>query len=113
MKLFVYGTLKKGKPNHCVLGDSKFLGELKMWMPYKMLSNDWYPALVPSASILNWIQGEVYEISPEISKQVDILEGYPSLYKKATLITNFGHTTLYYMDSGYEGFYQVNDGHWD
>ena len=75
-KVFVYGTLMKGEPNHRFLEDSKFLGVTAL-EGYEMYNVRWYPAIVPGEGT---IPGELYEV-PELDiKYLDGLEGEGSLY---------------------------------
>lgn len=66
MKLFVYGSLKKGHFNHERFGMDtlKFIGEkeIKGW---KMLSLGAYPGIVRSDTIEDKVKGEVYEVDVE------------------------------------------------
>lgn len=112
MKLFVYGTLKKGHGNHSLLDGSHFLGELKMWMPFEMYDLGLFPALCCSRGNLCWIEGEVYQVSDTVMDCVDVLEGYPDLYEKTTLNTKFGDTTLYYFNNKENCSVIIPDGKW-
>ena len=75
-KVFVYGTLMKGEPNHRFLEDSKFLGVTAL-EGYEMYNVRWYPAIVPGEST---IPGELYEVPEMDIKYLDGLEGEGSLY---------------------------------
>ena len=112
MKLFVYGTLKKGYSNHDLLQNSHFYGEVKMWMPFKMFDLGLFPALQCSRSNLCWIEGEVYEVPDQVMKRLDELEGYPDFYEKTTLNTKFGDTTLYYLNVKEKGMTVIPNGKW-
>ena len=79
MKLFVYGTLKRGLHNHGVLGNSEYLGSattmgaiyhLGGFPGYKLEGRD-------------EIHGELYEVSDELTwNRLDRLEGRPYLYDR-------------------------------
>jgi gamma-glutamylaminecyclotransferase len=78
--LFVYGTLKKGYPNHHLLQESRFIDEAVTKKKYA-LYNSGIPFLIKYESI-SYIHGEVYEIDDNIIKKVDALEGHPDWYKR-------------------------------
>ncbi|NQW93492.1 MAG: gamma-glutamylcyclotransferase [Polaromonas sp.] len=70
--VFVYGTLRKGEerdinrlqPAPVFVGDSQIKGTL-----YDLGS---YPGVRLSGE--NWVQGEVYQITPELERQLDEIE---------------------------------------
>jgi gamma-glutamylcyclotransferase (GGCT)/AIG2-like uncharacterized protein YtfP len=98
MKVFVYGTLKKGFYNDYVLEGSKFLGKVKLKVPFKMYDLGQFPALVLATNEKqNTIEGEVYEIDKETLKSLDALEGYPLLYDRGLIKTKYGKSIVYYM----------------
>ena len=115
MKLFVYGTLKKGGSNHGFLTEtnSKFLCNYEMkgfdlidlgyGFPYMMTGN---------GSVL----GEVYEINQKALDSIDRLEGHPFHYKR--YLTNFNKQVaeMYYYLSRFDIMPTkakiVKDGYW-
>lgn len=73
-KLFVYGTLKKGRSNHQLfLGNAKFIGEGKtkanVW---QLLDLGAYPAMTYGGVA---VHGEVYEVTDHELNRIDRLEG--------------------------------------
>jgi gamma-glutamylcyclotransferase (GGCT)/AIG2-like uncharacterized protein YtfP len=80
--LAVYGTLKEGYSNYYrYLYPKKPIFQGKKDLPFKMYVNKGIPSLVPSETT-NTIQIEVFEITPEILKKIDKLEGVPYFYKR-------------------------------
>ncbi len=76
--IFVYGTLMKGNSNHeHYLGKSRYLGDglLKGYDLYNLGS---YPGIISSRS--GWVKGEVYSVTPETLKRINMLESEGSLY---------------------------------
>lgn len=75
MKVFVYGTLRKGCGNHGLLHGSTPLGKARLnatmysfgYIPYVSLMN-------PDPT--SYVHGEVYEIDEFILSRLDQLEGY-------------------------------------
>lgn len=83
LKVFVYGTLRKGCGNHFVMkdADGKYIGT-GIVKGYEMYTNGSYPMVIRGeASVV----GEVYEVEKvENLYRLDALEGYPYLYIRET-----------------------------
>lgn len=96
MKLFVYGTLKKGFINHSCLGtDAKFLGPATI-VGFELRDNGVYPYAFRSNT--SFAKGELYEISPVSFKRCDLLEGYPHHYNRSNV-------PVYFLDEENEEHY--------
>lgn len=76
MKVFVYGTLMDGEPNHVFLGKSPKLGAGETKPIYTLYDLDAFPAMVFGGNTS--IKGEVYEVSQEVLEGLDFLESYNS-----------------------------------
>jgi gamma-glutamylcyclotransferase (GGCT)/AIG2-like uncharacterized protein YtfP len=82
-KLFVYGTLKRGYSRAEALRGEVFLGSAKTEAQYRMFNCGHYPGLVESPDGL-YIEGELWEVSPECLKRLDEIEGVGiRLYQRA------------------------------
>ena len=77
MKVFVYGTLKKGGANHTWIYDALFLGKAVV-SGYQMHDLGSFPGVTRSQGGL--VHGELYEV--ETLQDLDLLEGYPRLYNR-------------------------------
>lgn len=77
-KIFVYGTLMKNMRNHYYLEDSTYMGETEI-SGYEMYDLGYYPGIVKGNGI---IKGEVYEVTEDVMKKIDILENEGILYLK-------------------------------
>lgn len=84
-KVFVYGTLKRGQANNKRLKDSKFLGEAETTHSYRMYTNRSYPMIIEDQDHGKAIKGELYEVSDEVLKDLDYLEGQGFLYERKKL----------------------------
>ncbi|ARK30706.1 gamma-glutamylcyclotransferase family protein [Halalkalibacter krulwichiae] len=74
MKLFVYGTLRKGGANHTFLDKAILLKE-NCWVYGELHdTKKGYPILKDHQNAIVW--GEVYEVNQELLNHVDVLEGY-------------------------------------
>lgn len=89
LKVFVYGTLKRGEPNSKWLtnvenGYSKFLTNGKTSEKYPLIIGTRYniPFLLNNPGVGNNIVGEVYEIDELMFSRLDVLEDYPAFYSR-------------------------------
>lgn len=79
MKLFVYGTLKKGGANHKFLKDSKYVSQYCLNNHILIDLGYGFPYMIKGdGSVL----GEVYEINQKTLNNIDRLEGHPNHYKR-------------------------------
>lgn len=90
-KIFVYGTLMKNMRNHYYLEDSTYMGETEI-SGYEMYDLGYYPGIVKGNGI---IKGEVYEVTEDVMKKIDILENEGNLYLKKEENTLFGKVYIY------------------
>ena len=96
-RVFVYGTLKKGKHNHTWLQDSLFLGSTAL-RGYELRIGR-LPYVVEADSPNSFVRGEVYECTARILEDLDILEGHPNFYKRELVVTDKGKAWCYiYQD---------------
>lgn len=100
VKVFVYGTLRKGYGNHVFLEGSKFLGKAKTKEKYTM-----YARGIPFVSHEPMVEitGEVYEVDDFTLNRLDTLEGHPNWYirEKVPVILEDGtevEAWLYFND---------------
>lgn len=77
--VFVYGSLKRVHYNHDLLGNSKFLGTVTTRDKYSMYSLGCFPAIKKDSNGLP-VVGELYSVSDEVLKTLDMLEGHPDMY---------------------------------
>ena len=76
-KVFVYGTLKKGYPNHHHLQGLKF--EEAEAEGFNLHASAYLPYAVPGNGT---IKGELYEITDAELDELDRLEGHPRFYMR-------------------------------
>ncbi len=112
MKVFVYGTLKKGRSNSSLLRNTKYLGESEK-KGFYMVSLGGFPTVVHGTEE-DSVYGEVYEITPEIFTSLDRLEGYPDLFNREEIPTEYGQAIIYFLTSSRETMYypKVEGGKW-
>lgn len=75
MKLFVYGTLRKGRYNYDIYlkDNSKFLQEAYVKGTLYSLKGKVYPAIVEGDDM---ILGELFDVDQETFDRMDAMEGY-------------------------------------
>lgn len=78
--IFVYGTLKRGKQFNYLLKKAKFLGKAETVEKYALYFDE-IPYMIKDEKI-STIKGEVYEVTPEILKNLDIFEEHPTYYQR-------------------------------
>lgn len=111
-RVFVYGTLLRGEPNHDLLGQSPFLGEARTEPVYSLVNMGPFPAMVREGSTS--VVGEVYEVTNEVLEILDALEGHPQWYYRTTLeLTNGIVAEAYLLErSEAEGRPVIASGDW-
>lgn len=87
--VFVYGTLKKGEPNHHWLtneknGFAKFIGSGITMTKFPLIVATKYniPFLLNAPDTGRNINGEIYSIDDTMLTNLDDLEDYPKLYDR-------------------------------
>lgn len=76
MRLFIYGTLKRGHVAHRFLAKQEFICEARTLPEFKLLELGWYPGLAQCSSGGEGmpIEGEVWEVSPACLEELDAYE---------------------------------------
>lgn len=91
--LFVYGTLKRGQPNHNVMTDS---GNGMATFVCCCQTVDKYPLVIATAANIPFllvqkkgeghnILGEVWEVDTKMRDTLDYFEGYPGYYDRVKI----------------------------
>jgi gamma-glutamylaminecyclotransferase len=89
--LFVYGTLKRGEPNHDHLVGARFLGKARTQPIYRLLDLGAYPGLVRNDPDGRSVLGELWEVGPDTLARLDEFEEVPQLFlRQAVQLT--GHS---------------------
>jgi gamma-glutamylaminecyclotransferase len=82
VRVFVYGTLKRGFENHRLLENSVFVGEARTVTPYSMLDGA-FPVLRDRGEHCFQVSGELYEVDEPTLALLDELEDTASgLYER-------------------------------
>lgn len=92
-RVFVYGTLRRGEPNHWLLQGSRFLGEHRAGPGFVMVDLGTCPGVIPDGE--GSVQGEVYRVDGKTLRRLDRLEAYPVVYTREEIETPFGRAWIY------------------
>ncbi|XP_013395290.1 gamma-glutamylaminecyclotransferase-like isoform X3 [Lingula anatina] len=106
-RVFVYGTLKRGEPNHHVMtntenGTAKFVGEGKTTESWPLVIASKYniPFLLHCKGKGQRVLGEVHEIDDKMKAFLDDFEGHPNFYERDRINIEF-LTERTGLESGY------------
>jgi len=109
-RVFVYGTLMNGECNHHWMRGAVFLGATRSAPQFSLWSLSTYPVLCLAGK--GSVYGEVYRISAQKLRQLDLLEEYPRYYHRARLRTRFGVAWFYYQLQPPPGSHRLPGGNW-
>lgn len=109
-RVFVYGTLMRGESNHHWMRGTRLLGAARSAPRFSLWSLNTYPVLCLGGR--HRIYGEVYRLSPEKLRQLDLLEECPRYYRRARLPTRFGIAWFYYQPEPPVGSWPLLAGNW-
>jgi gamma-glutamylcyclotransferase (GGCT)/AIG2-like uncharacterized protein YtfP len=96
MRLFVYGSLRRGHSNHERMKEARFLGAASTPPGrYHLIPQGGYLALVDGKG--PGISGELYEVSTELLAELDEFEGTPNLYcRRAVALADGSQAEAYF-----------------
>lgn len=82
MRLFTYGTLKRGHRLSCHLAGQTYLGDARTLPEFRLHNCGWYPALVESSDG-RAIRGELWDVDETTMNRLDEVEDVGSgLYER-------------------------------
>lgn len=118
-KVFVYGTLKRGRGNYKVhLRDQEYLGS-DVTVDKYIMGDVGFPYVFPASfsetygleDFLCPVRGDVFMVTDECLSRLDRLEGVPSHYERIQVETVSNGTAWMYIQpdpTALYGCYQVN-----
>lgn len=95
MKVFVYGTLRAGQPNHHILGGARALGRATTPAAFRFHSLGPFPGMVRGGT--QAVVGEVYEVDHETLANLDRLESHPRFYRRERIRLADGQAVEVYL----------------
>ena len=78
--IFVYGTLRRGEHNNCLLDESKYQGTYETEPEYELRNFGVFPGLMLNGSTS--VRGEVYKVNERTLEELDYHEGHPTFYRR-------------------------------
>ncbi len=80
VRLFVYGSLRRGHEHHAELDGARYVGAAVTEPRYRIIQRGAYPALVAGTDA---VKGEVYAVESETLARLDAFEGED--YRRASV----------------------------
>lgn len=100
MRVFVYGSLKRGHYNNRHLDGATYLGEYRTPPKYALYDLGPFPAMTEADRGVS-VQGEVYLIDSKTLDRLDRLEGHPRFYERKTMMCGkYGRCLVYLLSQG-------------
>jgi gamma-glutamylcyclotransferase (GGCT)/AIG2-like uncharacterized protein YtfP len=93
-RMFVYGTLMRGEPNHRLLAAARFLGAAKTAPGYRLFDLGACPAMTTGDQA---VDGELFEVDAETLARIDRLEGHPTYYVRLAILLEDGRRAHAYL----------------
>ena len=115
MRLFCYGTLKRGGRAHDLLErhNSQFLGEFTTDPTYHLYNIGWFPGMVIDELIDGGVCGELYEVTQACLESMDQYEGHPHLFRRSDIAVCDGSRAIAYLYMReFSGCSRVDGGVW-
>jgi gamma-glutamylcyclotransferase (GGCT)/AIG2-like uncharacterized protein YtfP len=97
VRLFVYGTLKRGFAREDLMAGAVFESSATTQRGYALHDLGAYPALVIAAE--GMVHGELYWVAPEHLAVLDRYEGCPDLYQRQSIVLSDGTSAEAYLMS--------------
>lgn len=98
VRVFVYGTLLSGEPNHPLLREARFDGQTTTKPEFTMLNLRAFPGIVSGGKTA--IAGECYKVDADTLLRLDRLEGHPSFYRRQQIELSDGRKAYTYILPG-------------
>lgn len=94
-RLFVYGSLLSGEPDHALLAGAECLGPAATLAEYYLVELNGFPALVHGGKLS--VVGECYRVDAALVRQLDVRKQHPVLFQRQKLCLSDGELAYTYM----------------
>ena len=98
MRLFVYGSLRRGRENHDELDGAEYVGPARTEPRYRLVQQEGYRALIEGDRT---IEGELYDVDEEMMSRLDEFEG--NGYRRSTVALADGSNAFAYWSADGQG----------
>ena len=111
-RVFVYGTLLTGQPNHYLLDDQDLAATATTEPAFTLVNLGRFPAMCEGGDTA--VLGELYDVGPATLVALDRLEGHPSFYHRAPITLTDGSKVIAYLlpRARALAYPQIHDGDW-
>jgi gamma-glutamylaminecyclotransferase len=111
-RVFVYGSLLAGEPNHGVLRGATLIAEARTAAEFALHDLGAFPGMVAGGADV--IAGEIYEVDDDTLAALDRLEGHPRFYRRTPITLADGTLVETYLltRAQVEGRPVVASGSW-
>ena len=94
IRVFVYGTLLRGQPNHRLLKGAVFIGDARTEARFELVDLGPFPAMTGGG--VTRVVGELYVVDASTLSALDRLEGHPRFYRRQRIrVENAGAAYAY------------------
>lgn len=94
-RVFVYGTLRAGEPNHYLLDHHELVARARTEAAFELVSLGAFPAMIDGGETA--VVGEVYDVDAVTLAALDRLEGHPRFYRRRPIRLADGDEVLAYL----------------
>lgn len=111
-RVFVYGTLLAGEPNHRLLVGARLVAAARTKPVFELRDLGGFPGLVRGGA--HAVANEVYEVDEPTLAALDRLEGHPRFYRRSRIALDGGATVETYLlaPEQVEGLPVIDSGSW-
>ena len=95
IRLFVYGSLLPGEPDHELLKGALHLGPAATPAVYHLVELNGFPALVRGGR--REVRGELYAIDASMLRHIDVKKEHPILFRRDTIALADGSSAEAYL----------------
>ena len=111
-RVFVYGTLRAGEPNHYLLDHHAMVRRARTEPAFELVSLGAFPAMIAGGATA--VVGEVYDVDAVTLAALDRLEGHPRFYRRTRIALEDGAAVETYLlaPEQVEGRPVIDSGNW-
>lgn len=112
IRLFVYGTLRRGEANHHLLLRATYVREAVTPPAYTLFACDGHPAMGDGGTTT--VVGEVFDVDDATLATIDRLEDHPTWYRRQLIVLADGDSAWAYLLPPHftEGRARIAGGDW-
>jgi gamma-glutamylcyclotransferase (GGCT)/AIG2-like uncharacterized protein YtfP len=94
-RLFVYGSLLPGEPDHSLLAGAEHLGSARTPAEYYLVELNTFGALVHGGKLQ--VHGELFRVDTKQLGRIDVHKQHPILFRRRTIRLDDGQTAEAYL----------------